>query len=125
MLLAHLRGLLKPDYANGIYSVISEELVLQAISQETEGRHLHQQAAMSAAMMSAVQPQDRQRSVRMAMDNLRMGTALMRMESYVKMVKEFKTHSLEANIAALQMLRHTDVFDILKSTLEKDTNAGV
>lgn len=72
MLLAHLRGLLKPNYPNGIMSVIREELVLQGISQETEGRHMYQQALMSTAMLSVVDPKDRQRSVRSAMDNLRM-----------------------------------------------------
>jgi len=120
MLVAHLRGLLRPDYANGVMSVIREELVLQALAQETEGQHLHKQAVMSTSMMDCVAPQDRQRAVRQAMDNLRMGTALLRQEPYAKMVQQFKAHSLEANIAALKMLRHTDTFEILKQTLEKE-----
>ena len=121
MVLAHLRGLLKPNYPNGIYSCIREELVLQAISQETEGRHLHQQALMATSMLDVVDVKDRQRSVRSAMDNLRMGTALLRMESYAKLVQTFKAHSLEANIAALHMLKHTDVFKILEQRLAQET----
>ena len=121
MLLAHLRGLLKPNYPNGIYSCIREELVLQAISQETEGKHLHQQALMSTSMMDVIDVKDRQRSLRSAMDNLRMGTALLRMESYAKLVRQFKAHSLEANIAALRMLEHTNVFDILETRLKQET----
>ena len=122
MLLAHLRGLLKPNYPNGIMSVIREELVLQGLAQETEGQHLHKQALMATSMLSVVEPRDRQRSVRAAMDNLRMGTALLRMESYARIVRQFKAHSLEANIAALHMLQHTNVFSILKQTLDKETN---
>lgn len=43
------------------------------------------------------------------------------MESYVKIVRQFKAHSLEANIAALQMLKHTDVFKILEDKLTAET----
>ena len=120
MLLAHLRGLLKPDYEQGVRSMIREELVLQAISQETEASGLLIQAQMTAAMLPAVEDKSKPRSLRMAMDNLRMGTALARMEPYHKLVQQVKAHSLEANVAALKMLAHTDVFDILRANLNKE-----
>jgi hypothetical protein len=121
MLMAHLRGLLKPDYEQGIRSMIREELVLQAVSQEIEGQGLLVNAQMTSSMLPAVEDKSRQRSLRAAMDNLRMGTALMRQEPYYKLVRQIKSHSLEANVAALKMLAHTDVFDILKANLNKET----
>jgi hypothetical protein len=120
MLLAHLRGLLKPDYPQGIRSMIREELVLQAVSQEVEGQGLMTQAQMTSSMMPAIDEKSRPRSLRMAMDNLRMGTALIRMEPYHKLVRQVKSHSLEANVAALKMLAHTDVFAILKANLNAE-----
>jgi hypothetical protein len=71
-------------------------------------------------MLPATDAQARPRTLRMAMDNLRMGTALLRMEPYNKLVREVKAHSLEANMATLKMLAHTDIFDILKSNLARE-----
>jgi hypothetical protein len=122
MLMAHLRGLLKPDYPNGAMSIIRENMVLQGLSQESEGQHLYTQALMTSSMITAIEPKDRQRSLRAATDNLRMGTSLMRMEAYAKIVRQFKAHSLEANIAALEMLSHTDVFQILEQNLKRETS---
>lgn len=40
MLLAYLRGLLKPDYPQGARSIIRENFILQAISRELDGNEL-------------------------------------------------------------------------------------
>lgn len=121
MLVAHMRGLLEPDYKQGVRSMIREELILQALSQEVEGHSLLVQAAMTSSMMPAIEEKSRPRSLRAAMDNLKLGTALLRLEPYSQLVKGIKSHSVEANIAALKMLAHTDVFSILKQSLEKDS----
>lgn len=126
MILAHLRGLLKPGYEQGVTSVIREELVLQAISQENEARGLLTQALMTSSMLPAFNDQARPKQLRQAIDNLRMGTSLLKMESYDKIVRQVKARSVEANIALLHVFEQTDVFDILKKTLERETkNAGV
>jgi hypothetical protein len=126
MILAHLRGLLKPGYSQGVASVIREELVLQALSQETEAHNLLSQAQMTSSMLAAYDPSQRPKMLRQAIDNLRMGSSLLRMESYDKIVRQVKAHSVEANIAAFKLLEHTNVFELLKKTLDKETqNAGV
>ena len=49
MLVAYLRGLLKPDYPNGVNSLIREELILQEISKEQSAESLKFQALVSSA----------------------------------------------------------------------------
>ena len=120
MLQAHLRGLLKPDYANGVSSVLREEMVLQAISQETEGHSLMVNAQMQSSMMNCIAPADRARSLRNAMDNLRMGTSLLRMEPYAKILRKVKAHSVEANAAAFNLLQRTDIFEKLADILKAE-----
>lgn len=120
MLLAHLRGLLTPGYPNGAASVIREELVLQAISQEVEAAGLFTQVKATAGMMSVVDPASRHRTVRNMMDNLRMGTALMRLEPYEKILRSVKAHSVEANIAAFRVLEKTDIFQALDDVLQRE-----
>lgn len=53
MLLAHLRGLLKPDYSCGINSVIRESLICNGLSRELEGQTLHHRARVEAQLMDA------------------------------------------------------------------------
>lgn len=40
MLVAYLRGLLKPDYPNGIRSIIRENFILQALARELDAKEL-------------------------------------------------------------------------------------
>ena len=40
MLIAYLRGLLKPDYPQGVRSIIRENFILQALSRELEANEL-------------------------------------------------------------------------------------
>lgn len=40
MLVAYLRGLLKPDYPQGIRSIIRENFVLQALARELDAREM-------------------------------------------------------------------------------------
>lgn len=40
MLVAYLRGLLKPDYPQGLRSIIRENFILQALSRELDAREL-------------------------------------------------------------------------------------
>jgi hypothetical protein len=123
MVLAHLRGLLKPDYRNGVSSIIREELVLQAISQEVESQGLFMQANMKTQLLVSVK--DKARTLREAADCLRMGTALLRLEPYDKILRQVKAHSVDANMAAFKLLQKTNVFDILKDLLEKEKKNGL
>lgn len=124
MLMAHLRGLLKPGYTNGYNSVIREELVLQALAQEVEAQGLMTQAQVSASMLEVLRPDARSRAVRSAMDNLAMGTSLLRQEPYARIVRSVKAHSIEANIAAFDVLQSTDIFSKLRDNLKKDEEDG-
>lgn len=40
MLVAYLRGLLKPDYPNGVRSIIRENFILEALSRELNAREM-------------------------------------------------------------------------------------
>jgi hypothetical protein len=55
MLVAYLRGLLTPDYPNGVRSVVRENLVLQAISLELDADALLNRVATEAAYAPLMQ----------------------------------------------------------------------
>lgn len=52
MMVAYLRGLLKPDYPNGIRSVIRENLVLQALDRELEAQEVVTRISMESNYVS-------------------------------------------------------------------------
>ena len=123
MVLAHLRGPLRSDYPNGDNSRVRERLVLQAVAQECEAQGLLAQAQMKTSLIASVK--DKARTLRDASDCLRMGTALLRMEPYDKILRQVKAHSVDANVSAFRLLERTNVFDMLRDILKKERQNGV
>lgn len=56
MLLAYLRGLLKPHYDQGIRSILRESLVLEALSMELDAEYVAFQTQVHAAYAPLLQP---------------------------------------------------------------------
>lgn len=58
MLVAYLRGLLKPDYPNGLRSVIRENVVVEALSRELGADQLIDSISIQASFAPLLQPKN-------------------------------------------------------------------
>lgn len=56
MLVAYLRGYLKPDYAHGLRSIIRENFILQAISRELDANEVITRIQTEAGYASLMAP---------------------------------------------------------------------
>ena len=52
MILAYRRGLLKPDYPNGVQSRLREEMILQALAAELDAEFFSRVASLAASIWS-------------------------------------------------------------------------
>ena len=96
--------------------------MLQVVAQETEAQGLLAQAQMKTSLIAEVK--EKQRTLRDAQDCLSMGTALLRMEPYAKILRQVKAHSVDANVSAFKLLEQTNVFDMLRDILRKEKPNG-
>lgn len=114
MVLAHLRGLLHPDYRHGVRSRIREELVLRAISREVDAESFQARAIVEAVCMTAVAPAYRAKLHQDAMQFLTDSNMLAKLLDFD--VIERKRPKLENQrdvkelMQAFSILRETDVF---------------
>ena len=58
MVLAYLRGLLKPGYPHGRKSLIREKIVLESLSSEMDSKFLEQSIALGANALSVITAKD-------------------------------------------------------------------
>lgn len=56
MLVAYLRGLLKPDYPHGIRSMLRENFILKALGREIESNELIDKVKAESCFASILQP---------------------------------------------------------------------
>ena len=114
MVLAHLRGLLKPDYQHGIRSVIRENLVLTALSREIDSNAFAQRAMIEAVCMTAVAPGYRSKLHRDALSLLNDSNQLAKLLDYEAIERKRPKIENERDVkdlmAAFNILRETDVF---------------
>lgn len=117
MVLAHLRGLLEPDYKNGVRSRIREELVLRAIAREVDAGSFESRAIIEAVCMSAVAPPYRAKLHQDAMQFLTDSNQLFKMLDYesieAKRPKLENQRDVQELIAAFNILRETSFFQTL------------
>jgi hypothetical protein len=71
MVLAHLRGLLLPDYKQGLRSVARENMVLAAIDYEMTADTMRDQSMLQASFSSFISPTKATESLRQMMGTLR------------------------------------------------------
>lgn len=57
IILAHLQGLIKPYYVNGIRSIVAENMTLQAVSFERQALYLLHRATADSAYANLLVPQ--------------------------------------------------------------------
>jgi len=115
MVLAHLRGLLKPDYQHGLRSRIRENVVLIALAREVDAESLGRRAVMEASCMSAVNPASRVKLHRDAMSLLNDSCQMAKLLDYdaieAKRPKLENERDVQDLMKAFEILRQTDVFD--------------
>jgi len=112
MVLAHLRGLLTPDYPQGFRSRVRENLVLSALAREVDAEAFGKRAIVEAVCMSAVAPQHRPKLHR---------DALTFLQDSAQLAKLLDFDSIEARRPKLENER--DVRDLIKAfSILKDTN---
>lgn len=68
LILAHLRGLLRPYYNNGIRSIAAENMILQSISLEQQADFLKTQILATISSLAVLRTQDRPGIYKSAMD---------------------------------------------------------
>lgn len=81
MLVAYMRGLLKPDYPNGLSSQIREKFILKALSLELEADNLEFYTNVTSSFSSVYDPSQMKEILRNHMDN-------------VKLVADFKKYDI-------------------------------
>ena len=118
-MLAHLRGLLTPDYPQGFRSRVRENLVLTALAREVDAEAFGKRAIVEAVCMSAVAPQHRPKLHRDALTFLQDSAQLAKLLDYdsieAKRPKLENERDVQDLMQAFNILRETDVFDKMAS----------
>ena len=115
-MLAHVRGLIKPDYPHGIKSVIREELILRQISRDVYGESYYHRAIVESNVVSSLNSAQAKDETYKRAANLIMEGAAMRAFYSQKMLDRLKhKEEIEVNqgVAALKILEKSNLFDIL------------
>jgi len=101
MLVAYLRGLLKPDYPQGARSVIRENFILQALSRELDGNELMARIQHEGTFVSLVSHDNANKLLKhqdkmlsLAFDNFRhrnpqQGTDLVNMQAIDNLISTY------------------------------------
>lgn len=115
MVLAHLRGLLLPDYPHGFKSHVRENLILSALSREVDAEAFGKRAIVEAVCMSSVAPEQRPKLHRDALTFLQDSAQLGKLLDYdaieAKRPKVENERDVKDLMKAFEILRETDVFD--------------
>ena len=122
LLLAYLRGLLKPDYDSGVKSQIREMLVINALVREIEGGELKNRALLDAVTLDSMKPERRPAILTTAF-NLQAQSGALRMQQSYTQVRKLKKwnpdeeKSVKEMMAVLKVLKHTNFADKMRTIL--------
>lgn len=122
LVLAHARGLIKPDYPHGAKSVIREELLLRQISRDIFGESNYHRARVEAATITSVKPGDRQEVYKQAMSLIMEGAAMRAFYSQ-RMLDQLKYKDkieLGQGVAALKILASSNLYDIMSGAIKNE-----
>ena len=119
IILGAVRGLIKPGYADGINSVIREELLVRALAREIDGTTFLSRALIEASMAAAPQ---QQRIYRKSVAFLMQGNAMMRLHPIrdLRQLHLSRSDRVEINKMAtlLKVLKQTDFYERMGRTLK-------
>lgn len=123
MVLAHTRGLLKPDYPFGNRSVIRENIMLSCLEQETQGHGFLARGIIDASALMVLKHEARSSVLDRAMRYIDQGVALFQFTPYDKvrkMATEMKdAGAIKKTITAFRLLKRTDFYSRMHRELKK------
>lgn len=88
MVLLYLRGLLKPDYAQGYRSIAREEMLLRAVEMETSANMQMQELLVQAAFVPLFDPKKAPTMIHQMSDSARRIMELAALNVHVKAVSK-------------------------------------
>lgn len=115
LVLAHVRGLLKPDYPHGIKSVIREELLLRQINRDIYGDSYYHRATVESNLISVVAPNARDEVYKKAASMVMEGAAMRAFysQSMLDKIKYKDKIEIAQGVSILKILEKSNLFDIL------------
>lgn len=123
MVLAHTRGLLKPDYAFGNRSVIRENLVLSCLERETQAQGFLTRGIVDAVTLPIVKAENRMEWLDRSLRYISQGVALFQFTPYdkvSKMATEMRdAGTIKKTIRAFKLLKRTDFYSRMNKVLKK------
>ena len=126
MVLAHMRGLLKPDYPQGMQSWIREKYVLEALEREASGHGFMTRAIIDGASLPVCSPESRQRTYHRAVSFTMQATALLQCAPYdyvLKLSEKTQNWSEIKKIASLfKVLKKTNFYEMMHGVLKQTRN---
>jgi hypothetical protein len=123
LVLAHARGLIKPDYPHGVKSVIREELLLRQISREIFGESYYHRATVESALIAAVGARDKEGIYKRASSLVMEGAAMTAFYSHemLERLKNKDAIEIAQGAAALKILEKSNLFDIMSGALKDES----
>ena len=125
IILAAVRGLIKPGYDFGVASVIRETLLTRAISREIDGQTLSDRGMLEATIATITAPPYRPASYREAVGYLMQGNALAKLlpGRSVKKIQLSSNDRLQIKnaVTMLNLLKQTDFYDRMAAILKADS----
>jgi hypothetical protein len=117
LVLAHARGLIKPDYPHGIKSVIREELLLRQISRDIFGESYYHRAAVEANTLAVVDARSRDEIYKRARSFIMEGAAMKSFYSQTMLDQLQHKDQIEVaqGVSILKILEKSNLFDIMSA----------
>ena len=122
LVLAHVRGLLKPNYPHGIKSIIREELLLRQISRETYGTSYYHRAGVEASLINAMSPRDRDAVYKRATTLIMEGAAMHSFYSQeaLERIRNKDQIEVKQGAAVLKIIDQSNLFDVLSKAVKPE-----
>ncbi len=122
IILAAVRGLVKPGYDYGVSSVIREDLLTRAISREIDGQTLTHRGVLEAAIAQITDPAWRPTSYRHAVGYVMQGNAMTKLQP-ARNVRKIQLNrddrvQIKNAVTMLNLLKRTDFYDRMAAVLK-------
>lgn len=125
MVLAHVRGLLKPDYPNGVRSRIRERMLLNSLERETQGSGFLARANVEAASLAAADPGACPKIYTRALGYVLQGISLLQLMPYSQTLNITKRianlDDIKKQAILFKVLKKTNFYEKMASVLERYT----
>ncbi len=123
MVLAHTRGLLKPDYPFGIRSWIRENTLLNCLEYELQGQGFMARSALEAAVLPVTKVEALARTFSRSVSYLQQGLAMLQYTPYNRILGLRQDANgekeIEKTMTLFKVLKKTDFYDRMARTLRE------